>query len=162
MSDFRFRFGMLRIFCTSEVLRSAMKPCVSGGAGLVQCSRQRPARCGQTGYDCDRQTAVLWRCNEGYRQCAETKNKSLAEQSGREFPPAFSTTRAGDAEVPPHAKFAEIRLRPFFNSQSFQPRAPPILSERFQAEPDRRSGRVASVGRGIKGSLTVLIETGSN
>ena len=35
----------------------------------------------------------------------------MAEQSGGEFAPAVSTTRTGDAAVPEHAKFAEIRRR---------------------------------------------------
>jgi hypothetical protein len=39
-------------------------------------------------------------------------NGSLAEQQGAEFAPAISMTGAGDAALPGHAKFAEIRVRP--------------------------------------------------
>jgi hypothetical protein len=41
------------------------------------------------------------------------------------------TTRAGDVALSADAKFAEICRRPFFNSQPFQPRAPPLLTGQF-------------------------------
>jgi hypothetical protein len=55
----------------------------------------------------------------------------------------------------------KICRRPFVNSEPFQPRAPPILTGQFQAEPDRRSGRVVRSMCGMRDSLTVPAETGS-
>ncbi len=60
------------------------------------------------------------------------------------------------------AKSAEIRRSPFFNSQPFQPGAPPQFTRQFQAQPRRRSCGVARPWRGLKDSFTVLVETGSN
>ena len=44
-------------------------------------------------------------------------NRPLAEQPSGEFTSAFSTTRKGDAPLPAHAKFAEIRRRSRFSLQ---------------------------------------------
>ncbi len=69
---------------------------------------------------------------------------------------------AGDAPVPAHAKFAEIRLRPRLRHQPFQQRAQPLLPTPLQAEPRRRSRRVARSLRGTRDSVAVLAETSSN
>ncbi len=79
-------------------------------------------------YPGDRQTSILWRCDEGHRQCRQAGNGPLAEQSGGEFAPAVSTTRTRHATVPQHAKFAEIRRRSCLRLQPFQPGAPPLLT----------------------------------
>ena len=89
-------------------------------------------------------------------------NRSLGQQPGGEFAPAVPTTGAGDAPVPAHAKFAEIRRRPRLRLQPLQPGTQPLQPNHLQAEPRRRSRRVARSLRGIRGSVTVLAETGSN
>ena len=80
----------------------------------------------------------------------------------REFAPTVSTTRTGDASVSAHAKFAEIRRCSRFCPQSFQPGTPPIFTKQFQAQPQRRSCRVASTWCGITYACTVLAETDSH
>ena len=71
-------------------------------------------------------------------------------------------TGAGNAPVPAHAKFTEIRLRPRLGHQPFQQRTQPLQPTPLQAEPRRRSRRVARSLRGIRDSVTVLAETSSN
>jgi len=56
----------------------------------------------------------------------------------------------------------KIRLRRRLNSQSFQPRTSPLFTCQFQAQPGRRSQRVAPTQIGIKGSFIALGETGSH
>ena len=60
-------------------------------------------------------------------------NRPLAEQQGREFTSAFSTKRAGDVALQTNANIAEIRLRPLFGPQSFQPGTPPLQPRKLQA-----------------------------
>ena len=81
----------------------------------------------------DRSTAVLRRLNEGHRQSELTGNRPLSEQQGREFTSAFSTKRACDAALQTNVNFAEIRLRPLFGPQSFQPGTPPLQLRKLQA-----------------------------
>ncbi len=110
----------------------------------------------------DRQTPILRRCDERYRQCRQAGNWPLDEQSGGELAPAISTTRTSHATLPQHAKFAEICRRSCLRLQSFQPGARALQQKRFQAQPCRRSRRVAptlfSISSGIQGHT----ETGSH
>ncbi len=64
--------------------------------------------------------------------------------------------------VPEHAKFVETRRYSCVRLQPIQSGAPPLLPRKLQAQPRRRSRRVARTRRGIRDSLTVLVETGSN
>jgi hypothetical protein len=43
-------------------------------------------------------------------------------KSGGEFPPAFLTTRVGNAALPVDAKSADVRLNPHLRHQSLQHR----------------------------------------
>ena len=90
-------------------------------------------------YTGDRQTSILRRGDEGYRQYRQAENWPLDEQSGGEFALAVPTTRTGYATVSQHAKFAKIRRRSCFGLQPFQSGAPPLLTRKFQAEPNRCS-----------------------
>ena len=93
MSGCRFHFAMLRICCTNAVLILATKRSVSGGTELARYQALRPqssieipqendetAR--RTGYHCDRQIALLLRCNEGHLQCVETGNGTAGLTTG--------------------------------------------------------------------------------
>jgi transposase-like protein len=93
---------------------------------------------------------------------ASAGNRPLAEQPGGEFTPAVPTTGAGDAPLPAHAKSAEVRRRPRLRHEPFQPGTQPLQQTPLQGQPRRRSRRVARSLRGIRGSVTVLAETGSN
>jgi putative transposase len=62
---------------------------------------------------------------------------------------------------PVHAHFAEVRLGPRLRHQPLQHRPQPLRPNALQAEPRRRSRRVARSLRGIRDSLAVLAETGS-
>ncbi|MER3352401.1 MAG: hypothetical protein RLQ73_00335, partial [Hoeflea sp. D1-CHI-28] len=64
--------------------------------------------------------------------------------------------------LPAHAKSTEICRRSLFNPQLVQFGAKPLQQTEFQTEPSRRSRRVASTLRRIKGSVTVQGETSSN
>ncbi len=86
----------------------------------------------------------------------------MAQQSGWEFTPSVPTKGAGDASVPTDAKSAEVRRGPRIRLQSLHPGTQSLQPTRLQVEPNRRSRRVAWALRGITGSLTVLVETGSN
>src|SRR6056297_755879 len=70
------------------------------------------------------------------------------------------TTGAGNASVPTHAKVAEIRLRPRFCLEPLQSGTQPLKSTSLQGQPHRRPCRVAPSLRGIRGSVTVLVEMG--
>jgi len=52
-------------------------------------------------------------------------------------------TRAGDAPFQANAMFAEIRIRPIFRPQPFQPGTPPLLTRHLQAQPVHRTLWVA-------------------
>ena len=67
------------------------------------------------------------------------RNWSLAEQQGREFAPARSTTREGHASLPAHAKFAEIRRRTRIRLRPLESGTQPFNSNEFQTLPRRRS-----------------------
>ncbi len=75
---------------------------------------------------------------------------------------AVSTTRTGDAPVSTDKKFTEILRRSFFLMQPFQSGAPSLLPHQFQAQPCRRSRRVASTLCVIRDSVPALAETGSH
>ena len=68
---------------------------------------------------------------------------AAAQQSGREFAPAISTTRAGDAAVPKHEDTAEVQLSPRSGQQSFQSGAAPRHEGSLQTETLGRIGGVA-------------------
>jgi hypothetical protein len=80
----------------------------------------------------DQSTAVFRRRDEGHQQGGYTENWPLAEQQGREFTSAFSTKRAGDAALQKNTNIAEIRLRPLFGPQTFQPGTPPLQPRKLQ------------------------------
>ena len=86
----------------------------------------------------------------------------MAEQSGGEFTPTFPTTRTRHATVPEHAKFAKVRRRSLLRLKPLQPRTQSLQPKPLQAEPHRRSHRMARSLRGRRGSVTVLAETGSH
>ena len=68
------------------------------------------------------------------------------EQSCGEFTPAVPATRTRHAPFQADAKPPEIRHRSFFRLQSLQPGTTPLLTRQFQAQPRRRTRRVASAG----------------
>jgi hypothetical protein len=109
----------------------------------------------------DRSTGVLRRCYEGHRQRRSPGNRALAQQPGREFSPAVSKKRASNVVFPTNANLAKIRLRPRLSSQSFQPPTPPLLTRQFQAQPHRRSGRVAPTWWELMKSFVGPAETDS-
>ena len=47
--------------------------------------------------------------------------------------------QTGDAPFQADAMPAEIRTRPFFRPQSFQPGTPPLLTRQFQTQPNHRT-----------------------
>jgi len=67
----------------------------------------------------------------------------MEKQSGREIALAVSMTRTRHVAVPAYAKFAKVCRRSFFSSQSFQPGTPFLQSTNFQAQPLRRTHRMA-------------------
>ena len=73
----------------------------------------------------------------------------LAEQSCGEFTPAVPATRTRHAPFQADAKPPEIRHRSFFRLQSLQPGTTPLLTRQFQAQPRRRTRRVASARGGL-------------
>jgi transposase-like protein len=75
--------------------------------------------------------------------------RSLAEQSGGELPPATQATRTRNAAFSADGNSSEIRGNSFIRTQSFQSGAPSLQPRKFQAEPIRRSRRVARTQRGI-------------
>ena len=72
-----------------------------------------------------------------------------AEQSCGEFTPAVPATRTRHAPFQADAKPPEIRHRSFFRLQSLQPGTTPLLTRQFQAQPRRRTRRVASARGGL-------------
>ena len=89
------------------------------------------------------------------RRCANwadpvyNKAGPLAEQSCGEFTPAVPATRTRHAPFQADAKPPEIRHRSFFRLQSLQPGTTPLLTRQFQAQPRRRTRRVASARGGL-------------
>ena len=69
---------------------------------------------------------------------------SVAQQSGRKFPPAVPTTRTRDAEVQGRKDPTEICRRPRINPQPLQPRPPPQPPRHLQTEPRCRTRGMAS------------------
>ena len=86
----------------------------------------------------------------------------MDEQQGREFSPSLPTTRASNVAVPTYAKFAKIRRRSCLRLKPLQLGTQPLQPKPLQAEPHRRSHRVARSLRSIRDSFTVLVETGSH
>ena len=86
----------------------------------------------------------------------------MDEQQGGEFAPAVPTTGEGYAAIQTHAKFAEIRRRPCLDLQPVQFGTQSLLQIQLQAEPGRRSQRMARSLRELRDSHPVLVETGSN
>lgn len=76
-------------------------------------------------------------------QSRTPRDRTLAQQPGREFPPAIPTTRAGHAAVSTNEVVTEIRLGSCFHFQPFQLRTPPRRSPNLQATTLGRLGRVA-------------------
>jgi hypothetical protein len=74
----------------------------------------------------DRQVALLRRRAEGDRCICSAENRPVGQQPSGELTSAVPTTRAGDAPVPPYAKFAEVRHRPRLGLQPFQHRPKPL------------------------------------
>ena len=109
-----------------------------------------------------RQAALLRRGAEGDRCVGSAGNRPLAEQQGGEFTLAVPTTGEGNAPLPAHAKFAEIRRCPFFRAQPFQPGTPLLFTTKLKAQPCRRSRRVASTLIRISSRCLRGTETGSN
>jgi len=66
-----------------------------------------------------------------------------------------------DVALQGNAKFADIHLRARLCLLPLQPGAQPLFPAKFQAEPFRRSCRVAQSLWGIRGRLTAALETGS-
>ena len=111
---------------------------------------------------CDRQTAILRRRDEGHRQCDK-------QETGR-----WLNNRAENSHLPFRRR--ERAMLRFSACEVYRNSSPFIASvhnhfnqerhlysrDQFQAQPHRRSCRVASARRGIRISLTVLVETGSN
>jgi len=75
---------------------------------------------------------------------------------------AVSTTRTRHAAVQANAKFAENYRSARVCLPPRQPGTQPLLPVEFQAEPCRHSCGVVRSLRGMKGSLTVLVETSSH
>ena len=90
-----------------------------------------------------RQAWLLSGSAENDRQRCVPGDRPLAEQSGGKLPPAAQTTRTGNAAVSADANSSEIRGDSFIRTQSFQSGAPSLQPRKFQAEPCRRSRRVA-------------------
>src|ERR1019366_10474111 len=67
----------------------------------------------------------------------------LVEQSGREFPPAVSTTRAGNEPVSEDEDTPKILLGSRLGPQSLQSGTPPRQSPGISGETLRRPGGVA-------------------
>ena len=86
----------------------------------------------------------------------------MAEQQSRELAPAISTTRAGNASLPVHGKFPEVRFRPLLRLKSLQPRTQSVFTTSLQAEQNRPSDRMARPLFGIRDSFTIPAETGSH
>lgn len=70
--------------------------------------------------------------------------------------------RTGHAALQADAKSTEIRRRPRLCLEPLQSGTQSLKSTQFQTEPRRRSRRVASTRRGIRGSHPALVETSSN
>ena len=94
-------------------------------------------------------------------QCGHSSDGAVAQQSGREFASAASTTRTSDAPVPAHAESAEIRppFTPPFTTFSTTNVTSPAGT--FSAQPNRHSRRVASDLRCLKTGVLGPTETGS-
>jgi len=87
-----------------------------------------------------------------YRAALRTIGNAARQETGRwlkKLPPAPQTARAGNAAVSADENSSEIRGDPFIRTQSFQSGAPSLQPPKFQAEPCRRSCRVASAQRCI-------------
>jgi len=95
------------------------------------------------------------------RRGQSSGNRPVAEQQGREFQPGISTTRTRHVPLLAYAKFTETRCRPFLCPQPFQTGTQPLQPGHLQAKTRRRSRRMARSLRGIRDSVTVLTETGS-
>ncbi len=108
----------------------------------------------------DRFAPLVWRRAEGNRCGRSAGNRPLGKQSRREFTPAIPTTRAGHATVSQDAKFADVRLRPRFGPQSYQPETSPLLPTEFNAQPRRRPHRVAPALFRISSGSSANTETG--
>jgi putative transposase len=115
-----------------EVLESFVTktPRQEGRAEIPEESHEeaRPVRAVRHG-----QAALLRRGPEGSRRVRSAGDWTLAEQPRGELAPAIPTTGAGDAPVPAHAKFAEVRLRPRLRHQPLQPGAQPLQPTPLQA-----------------------------
>ena len=134
----------------------------TGSKSSVEISQKNHERLWSATRHRDRSTAVLRGCDESYWQLRLPGDRSLAEQSSRKFSPAFSTKRASHAPFPTGANLAEIRFRPRLRFQPLQPGTQPLQQTSLQAQPRRRSCRVARSLRGINRSVTVLVETSSH
>ncbi len=170
---------MSRTCCTSVASRSATKLSVvrcrsrrrsagklcnqtPGSQSSIKISKKIDEAIRQPKDHRDRSIALLWRRDEGYRQCILAGDRPLVEQQGQEFSPAISTARASHASLPENAKFAEIRRRSRVNPQPHQHGAPSLQTPKFQAHPNRFSCRAARSLCGIRGSLAFLAESGSH
>ena len=91
----------------------------------------------------DRSPRLLQGSLSRARCCRQAADGQVAQYPGREFTLTTSTTRAGNAMLPTHAKSPEARRRPFLGLQPFQPRAQPHQPRPLQGGQDRRSCRVA-------------------
>ena len=90
-----------------------------------------------------RRSLLLFRGDERGRQRRSPGGRSPAQQSGGEFAPAVSTTRAGHAALSKHEDVAEIQLSSRPGPQPFQSRAPSDHPPSLQAETLCHIGRVA-------------------
>lgn len=92
----------------------------------------------------------------------QTGYRQAPQQPGGKLPPTLPSTGAGDAALPADAKSAAVRRRSCLRLQPLQPRSIALPPPALQAEPRRRSRRVASTRRSLSLPKWRITETSSH
>ena len=108
------------------------------------------------------QAAIVWSRPERHGSRRTARNQSQGKHSGRQLAPALSKARARNGPSPAFAKPAEVRIRSRLNSKPLRSGSRLFETESFQAQPRRRSRRVARSLRELKGNGAPQTETSSN
>jgi hypothetical protein len=111
--------------------------------GSVEVSAQSDETIWPTGNHGHRQAWLLPGSAKDDRQRCVPGDRPLAEQSSGKLTPASQATRTRNAAFSADGNSSEIRGNSFIRTQSFQSGAPSLQPRKFQAEPCRRSRRVA-------------------
>src|SRR5665811_2224996 len=94
----------LSVACGRSRRRGArgLRDKAAGSKGCAEISEAHDEALRPTAINCNRPATVAPSCDESNRQCCRSGVRSVAQQSGREFPPAVPTTRTSDGEVQGH------------------------------------------------------------